>query len=99
MHAYMRKSCSAGQMAAVTKHYGVNGGHACPHRLFVQSHVAIPLWVVVLQSSAVRRCRGYQRQPTTCTCLEASRIRHVDPTDERLGIVILDWNCFALETA
>ena len=40
-----------------------------------------------------------QRQPTACACLEASRTRHVDPTDERLDIVILDWKCFALETA
>ena len=49
-----------------------NGGHssehdgvylerrcpACPHRVCVQSHVIIALWVAALQSSAARRCRG-----------------------------------------
>ena len=105
MHACIHAGtfCSACQTVATvpSAHEGINnGGHAFPHRvLCAQSQVAIPLWVVSPQSSAVRRCSGYKRQPTTCACLEASWTRHVDPTDERLDIVILDWKCVALETA
>ena len=105
MHAciHAAASYSAGQMAAVSKHYGVNGGHACPHHVCAQLPSGYPfVGGVALGIPAPSAGAGVFRQvkATTCTsAVKAPRMRRVDPTDEGLDIVILDWYRFALKTA
>ena len=92
-----------------------NGGHVTEHDGITKADmpaltvcVRNPMWLSLRgwrRSITQRRpqVQGLSSRTNHVYLLEASRhgsrIRHVAPTDERLGIVVLDWYCFALETA
>ena len=99
MHAYMRgppmqRRSKGGSKR--DKHYDINHGRT---RLTVC--VRNPKWLSLCgwRRSSPAPSAGAGEHGLAPRAPVAPRMRRVDPTDERLDIVILDWYRFALETA